>query len=100
MAGVGPLVRTPFYFVGPRPYREAELAAYIRRQHQRGRRLDAILNDPYVACCGGPSVARAVLRRPELVRALGRDSTEAIRRLQAELRRGEGERPTGDGRPG
>jgi hypothetical protein len=72
------LARTPFYFLGRRPYREAELIAYLRREHRRGRRLDEILNDPYVDRCGGQAVLRAVFRRPGLIRSLGQDVADAI----------------------
>jgi hypothetical protein len=40
-----PLARTPFYFLGRRRYREAELAAYLRHEHRRGRRVAKILDD-------------------------------------------------------
>ena len=72
------LVRTPFYFVGRRRYREAELAAYVCREHRGGRSLAEILDDPYIDRCGGQSVLRAVLGRPDVVRALGHDVEEAI----------------------
>jgi hypothetical protein len=83
----GPLAGTPFYFLGPRPYREAELAAHIRREHARGRRLTEILGDPYIDRRGGQAVLRTVLERPSLIRALGHDVVEAIRRPQGELMR-------------
>ena len=81
----GRLAGTPFYFIGSRPYREAELAAYIRREHRRGRHVDEIVQDPYVARCGGPSVLRAALGRPDLIRAMGEDAAAAIRAGQAAL---------------
>jgi hypothetical protein len=72
------LARTPFYFVGPRPYREAELAAYIHREHRRGRALADILVDERIANRGSQALVRAVLRRPSLIRELGRDIAESI----------------------
>ncbi len=72
------LTRTPFFFLGRRPYRETQLAAYLRREHRRGRHLTDIVTDPYVERCGGQSVLRAVLRSPQLIRALGDDVDEAI----------------------
>jgi hypothetical protein len=80
MAAAGPLARTPFFSFGRRPYREERLAAYIRREHRAGRRVSAILRDPYVARCGGDSVVRAVLGQRELIDALERDVAEAIAR--------------------
>jgi hypothetical protein len=78
MAANNGLARTPFYFLGRRPYCEARLAAHLRREHRRGRSLDAIMRDPYVDQCGGESVLRAVLRHAELIRALSDDVAAAI----------------------
>jgi hypothetical protein len=78
MAADEPLARTPFYFLGRRPYREAELAAYLRREHRRGRNLSEILDDPYVERCGGEAVLRAVFRRPSLIRSFAEHVADAI----------------------
>ena len=80
-----PLVHTPFYFLGPRRYREAEVAAYIRREHRRGRRLAEILNDPYFDRRCSEGLLRAVLQSPSLIRALGQDVVDAIRLQEGEL---------------
>ncbi len=79
MASAGLLARTPFFSFGRRPYREERLAAHIRREHARGRHVSEILHDPYVARCGGPSVAHRVLGRSGLLDALERDVADAIR---------------------
>jgi hypothetical protein len=79
------LARTPFFFLGPRPFLEAELAAYIRRQHRRGRRLSEIVDDPYVTNRGDQALRRAVLGSPSLIRALGEDVVGAIRLRGTEL---------------
>jgi hypothetical protein len=84
MAVGGRLARTPFFSFGRRPYREERLAAYIRREHRRGRHVTDILRDPYVARCGGPSVVAAVLRRRDLIEALERHVAEAIERSTPE----------------
>jgi hypothetical protein len=80
-----PLARTPYYFIGPRPLREAELAAYIRREHRRGRRLAEVLDDPYIHNRGGRALLQAVLGSPALIRALGEDVADAIRVQEGEL---------------
>jgi hypothetical protein len=85
MAAVVPLARTPFFFLGRRRYREAELAAYLQREHGRGRPIAEILTDPYVDRCGGESVLREVLRRPGLIRALRQDVADSIRESGTEL---------------
>ena len=84
MTAGGPPTRTPFFFLARRPYREAELAAYLRREHRRGRRLGEIVNDPYIHRCGGQSVLRAVLRHPALIRAFRQDVTDAIAQSRPE----------------
>jgi hypothetical protein len=49
------------------------VAAYVIREHERGRTLHDILDDPYVVNrCSEREIAR-VLERPEVVRAIGDD---------------------------
>ncbi len=81
------LGRGPYYFLGPRPYLEAECAAHIRREHARGRPLADVLGDAYFRRVD-PSILRAVLASPQLIRALGEDDACAIRGLRAELEPG------------
>ncbi len=77
---------SPFYFLGSYLDREAEVAAYIRREHRRGRYIESVLADRYVQRHGRRGVLHAVLRRPELIRSLGDDVADAIRHNQAALR--------------
>lgn len=95
MASGWPLARTPFFFLGPRLYREAELAAYIRREHARGRNLAEILYDPYLNRHGSQALLHAVLRRSGLIRALRQDVADAIRLRQCELRQQRSTTPQG-----
>jgi len=47
------------------------IAAYIIREHDRGRTLEDILDDPYVVNrCSEQEIAR-VLERPEVIQAIG-----------------------------
>lgn len=85
MTSGGPLARTPYFFLGPRPYVEAEYAAHIRREHARGRDLSEILSDRRLKPLAGRGVLRAVLVRPALIRAIGEDVAEAIREDQAKV---------------
>ena len=87
MTTPAPLARTPYYFLAGRRYRETELAAYLRREHRRGRRLSEIVNDPCITHYGGKSVLRAALRRPSLIRALGEDVADAITQSTPEAQR-------------
>jgi hypothetical protein len=52
------------------------IAAYIIREHDRGRTLDDILDDPYVVNRCSPAEIARILERPELVKALGADVAE------------------------
>ena len=85
MANRGPLARTPYFFAGPRPFREERLLSYIRREHRRGRHLDQILADPYVARCGSRELVRATLRHTPLIELLDADVREALERASEAL---------------
>ena len=57
-------------FASSKPANE-RIAAYIIREHERGRTLDDILDDPYVVNrCSEQEIAR-VLERPEVIQAIG-----------------------------
>jgi hypothetical protein len=65
--------RNPFSFLFAGRRYEEQVAAYILREHRRGRSLKDILDDPYVRNrCNEQEIAR-VLERPEVVHALGDD---------------------------
>jgi hypothetical protein len=67
------LLRNPFSFLFATKKAEERVAVYIVREHQRGRSLTEILDDPYVKNhCTEHELAR-VLQRPEVVHALGDD---------------------------
>jgi hypothetical protein len=74
----GRVARSPYYFIGPRPFREARLRSYIIREHRRGRPLDEILADPYLRRYGSDSLIRTVLVGPETIAALRLDAAAAI----------------------
>ena len=61
-------------FAGSKPANE-RIAAYIIREHERGRTLEDILDDPYVVNrCSEQEIAR-VLERPEVIQAIGAQSS-------------------------
>jgi hypothetical protein len=77
--GLGDLLRNPFSFLFARSRTEERLAAYVIREHGRGRSLADILDDPYVRNrCTAAECAR-ILDRPEVIRALGNDIVEDAR---------------------
>ena len=49
------------------------VAAYVIREHERGRSLTEILDDPYVKNRTTPQERDRLLDRPEVIRALGDD---------------------------
>jgi hypothetical protein len=85
MADAGPLVRTPYFFVTRRPFREERLLSYIHREHRRGRHLGEILEDAYVRRCGSRAFVRATLRDTALIELLGADVREAFERATEAL---------------
>jgi hypothetical protein len=64
-------LRNPFSFLFAGSSKEERVAAYVIREHERGRTLEEILEDPYVRNRLTPSERARLLDRPELVHALG-----------------------------
>jgi hypothetical protein len=73
MVDLGSLFRNPFSFLFARSSREERVAAYVIREHERGRSLTEILNDPYVRNRLTPNEQARLLDRPEVIRAIGDD---------------------------
>jgi hypothetical protein len=73
------LFRNPFAFLFERSSQEDRLAAYVLREHNRGRSLPEILQDRYIVNRTTPAQLRRLLDNPDLVRALGNDTIEAVR---------------------
>jgi hypothetical protein len=71
--------RNPFAFLFERSSQEDRLAAYVIREHDRGRPLDEILNDRYILNRTTPSQLQRLLDNPDLIRALGKDTIESVR---------------------
>jgi hypothetical protein len=80
MQRLSSLLRSPFSFLFARPSTEDRVAAYVVREHARGRGLSDILNDRFVQNRLTPEQRRRVLDRPEIVHALGDDAVEETRR--------------------
>jgi hypothetical protein len=71
--------RNPFSFLFARSSQEDRLSAYVIREHDRGRSLADILEDPYLRNrCTEQQRAR-LLDHPEVIRAIGDDLVEAAR---------------------
>jgi hypothetical protein len=80
MGRLSDLFRNPFSFLSTRSSQEERLAAYVIREHERGRALDDILDDPYVTNRAQPEQVRRLLDRPEVIHALGESTVAAEQR--------------------
>ena len=64
-------LRNPFSFLFAGSSKEQRIAAYLIREHDRGRRLDEIVEDPYVRNRVTQAELARLLARPEVIEALG-----------------------------
>jgi hypothetical protein len=67
--GLGDFFRNVF----SRPSGNDRITAYLIREHERGRSLNEILEDPYIRNRTTPQERERLLDRPEVIRALGED---------------------------
>jgi hypothetical protein len=72
-------LRDMFSFLFQRSSAEERVAAYVIREHERGRDLAQILEDRYVQNRLTPSQRERMLDRPELIKALGDDTVASAR---------------------
>ena len=79
MARLAEFFKSPFSFLFTRSSQEDRVAAYVIREHERGRALAEILDDPYVRNRCTPQETERLLDRPELIRALGDDVVCGVR---------------------
>ena len=72
--GLKDLLRNPFSFFSSRSSQEERVAAYVIREHDRGRDLAEILEDRYVQNRLTPDQRARLLDRPEVIKAIGKDT--------------------------
>jgi hypothetical protein len=72
-----------FSFLWARPSHEERVAGYVIREHDRGRSLDDILDDPYVRNRCSPQETARLLDRPDIIKAIGDDMAEAAKQALA-----------------
>jgi hypothetical protein len=77
VGAIGRFFRSIFSFVGSGSAQEDRVAAYIVREHDRGRTMADILDDPYVRNRCSPQQLERLLDRPDLIEAIGNDMAEA-----------------------
>ena len=72
--------RNLFSFLFQRSSAEERVAAYVIREHDRGRDLAEILEDRYVQNrLPTPQQRARLLDRPEILQAVGADATEGAK---------------------
>jgi len=79
VARLSSFVRNPFSFLFASSSKEERLAAYMIREHDRGRPLAEILEDPYIRNRATPQEQARLLDRPEVIHALGETVVETER---------------------
>ena len=70
--------RNPFSFLFQRSSGEERVAAYVIREHSRGRPLAEIMEDRYIQNRLTPEGQRRLLDRPEVIHAIGKGELEAV----------------------
>jgi hypothetical protein len=68
-----------FSFLFQRGSAEEHVARYVIREHDRGRSLDAIMQDRYVQNRLSAEQQRRLLDRPEIMEAISGDMLEAAK---------------------
>ena len=71
--------RNLFSFLSQRSSAEERVAAYVIREHDRGRDLAEILEDRYVQNRLNPDQRARLLDRPEIIKAIGKDTIQDAR---------------------
>ena len=79
MLKLSSVLRNPFSFLFARSSAEERVAAYVIREHERGRSLQEILEDPYVRNRLSPEQRARLLDRPDIIRAIGQDTVAGAR---------------------
>jgi hypothetical protein len=72
-------MRNPFAFLFAKSSAEEHVAAYLLREHGAGRRVEEILQDPYVQNRLTLEQQRRMLDRPDVVHALGEQIVNSAR---------------------
>jgi hypothetical protein len=67
-------LRNPFSFLFARSGNEDRLAAYLIREHGKGRTLEEVLQDAYVRNRANEQQIGRLLERPDVLRAVGSDT--------------------------
>lgn len=77
---------SPFGFLVTKSSAEDRVAAYIIREHDRGRGIDDILADPYVKNRLTQAEAARIIERPDVLKAIGDEIAAEARAALAQLK--------------
>ena len=80
-------ILSPFGILFAKSSREDRVAAYIIREHDRGKAIDDILDDPYIRNRMSVQDVARVVERPDVLRAIGDDMVEAARGALAQMKK-------------
>jgi hypothetical protein len=75
----------PYFVFGPRPFREQRIAAYVVREHRRGRTLAEILDDRSLDRLGTRELRWRVVTDPRTIARLGHDAIADLERCTGEV---------------
>ena len=81
MLKVARFLRNPFSFLFARSSAEEHVAAYLLREHARGRSVAEIVTDPFVQNRLTREQQARMLDRPEIIRKLGEQDIESARQI-------------------
>jgi hypothetical protein len=79
MLKLSSVLRNPFSFLFARSSSEERVAAYVIREHERGRTLQEILDDPFVRNRLSSQQQARLLDRADIIRAIGQDTVASAR---------------------
>ena len=79
MARLSDLFQSVYSFLFVHSSQEERVAAYVIREHERGRSLEEILADPYVRNRLTAGQIARLLDRPDIIRAIGDDTVTSAR---------------------
>jgi hypothetical protein len=77
-------IPNPFSFLFQRSSADERVAAYVIREHDRGRDLAEILEDRYVQNRLNPDQRARLLDRPEVIKAIGKDTISDARQASGQ----------------